>query len=301
VLGVIGLVVIALLGVVFSSWRTIEPGYVGIVFDKAHHQVTNTIDPGWVLINPLTQSITRYPVGIQTLVMVRADQEGVIQGDDSVRVGSREGQMLFADVSVQYSVARDQAAALYQVWAGAPIERIEDNLVRQITRAVLSDVASTYVWEDLYGPKRVEYTHKVSAELQRRFAVRFVTFESLNLRGWHLPENLQQALDAKIAAQQAAEQQAFALQQAQMKAEQDVTEATGRANALKAQAEGEAAAITIRAQADADANRLLGGSLTPDLIDYQQVQRWDGKLPVATGPSSPPRPTQTAPMRGTAR
>src|SRR5262245_20574443 len=82
-LGVIGFATIVLLGVVFSSWRTIEPGYVGIVFDKARHQVTNTLDPGWVFINPFTQSITRYPVGIQTLVMVRADQEGAVQGDDS--------------------------------------------------------------------------------------------------------------------------------------------------------------------------------------------------------------------------
>jgi regulator of protease activity HflC (stomatin/prohibitin superfamily) len=136
--------------------------------------------------------------------------------------------------------------------------------------------------------------------LQRRFAEKFVTFESLNLRGWHLPDNLQKALDAKIAAQQAAEQQAFALRQAQIKAEQDLTEATGRANALKAQAEGEAGAITIRARAEAEANRLLGDSLTPDLIDYQQIQRWDGKLPVATGPSRPPRLRETVSISVTA-
>src|SRR5690242_1514466 len=98
------LLTLAVLGVVFSAWRTIEPGYVGIVFDKASHKVTNTLDPGWVLINPLTQSITRYPVGLQTIVMVRTEQEGAGQGDDSIRVGSREGQILFADVSVQYTV-----------------------------------------------------------------------------------------------------------------------------------------------------------------------------------------------------
>jgi hypothetical protein len=40
-----------LLGVVFSSWRTIEPGYVGIGFDKARHQITNA----WALM-------TRVPV-----------------------------------------------------------------------------------------------------------------------------------------------------------------------------------------------------------------------------------------------
>jgi regulator of protease activity HflC (stomatin/prohibitin superfamily) len=141
-LGIAALIALIALGLVFAAWRTIEPGYVGIVFDKASRKVTNTLDPGWVFINPFTQSITRYPVGVQTLVMVRQDQEGQTQGDDSVKVGSREGQTMNADVSVQYSVSREEAAQLYQTWAGAPIERIEENFVRQITRSVLNDIAS---------------------------------------------------------------------------------------------------------------------------------------------------------------
>jgi len=297
---IIAVVAVVALVITFSSWRTIDPGYVGIVFDKASHQVSNTLDPGWVFINPFTESITRYPVGVQTLVMVQASQEGQTQGDDSVKVGTREGQTMFADVSVQYSVDKGSAANLYQTWAGAPIERIEDNLVRQVTRSVLNDIASTYGWEEIFGEKRVEYTQKVSAELQRRFSDKFVKFESLNLRGWHLPENLQKALDAKIAAQQAAEQQSFALKQAQIKAEQDVTEATGHANALKAQAEGEAQATLVRARAQAEANKVLAQSLTPELIRYQQLQRWDGKLPLFSGGGVTPLIDATSIISGTA-
>ena len=286
-LAIIALLAIAGLSILFSTWRTIEPGFVGIVFDKASHKVTNTLDPGWVFINPLTESITRYPVGVQTMVMVQTAGEGTVSGDDSVKVGTREGQTMFADVSVQYSVNRDTANKLYQTWAGAPIEKIEDNLVRQVTRSVLNDVASSYGWEEIFGEKRVEYTQKVSAELQRRFSEKFVKFESLNLRGWHLPDNLQKALDSKIAAQQAAEQQSFALKQAEIKAQQDKVQAEGEANALRAQAQGEADATTIRAKAQAEANKLLSQSLTPELIRYQQLQRWDGKLPVFSGGATP--------------
>jgi regulator of protease activity HflC (stomatin/prohibitin superfamily) len=261
---------------------------VGIVFDKASHRITNTLDPGWVFINPFTESITRYPVSVQTLVMVQANQEGQTKGDDSVKVGTREGQTMFADISVQYSVERNSASKLYETWAGAPIERIEDNLVRQVTRSVLNDVASTYGWEEIFGEKRVEYTQKVSQDLQRRFGEKFVKFESLNLRGWHLPENLQKALDAKITAQQAAEQQEFALRQAQIKAQQDKVTAEGEANALRARAQGEADATKIRAQAQSEANRQLAQSLTPELIRYQQLNRWDGKLPVFSGGGATP-------------
>ena len=65
-------------------------------------------------------------------------------------------------------------------------------------------------------------------------------------------------------------------------------EAEGRANALKAQADGEAQATLIRAEAQAEANRQLAVSLTPELIRYQQLQRWDGRLPVFQGSSATP-------------
>jgi regulator of protease activity HflC (stomatin/prohibitin superfamily) len=296
---VLATVAVAIAGVVFAAWRTIDPGYVGIVFDKADRRVTNTLDPGWVFINPFSQSVTHYPVSIQTLVMVREAQEGAVSGDDSVKVGSREGQSMQADVSVQYSVEKDQAARLYEAWAGAPIERIEENLVRQVTRSALNDVASQYGWEQIYGEKRLEYTERVSTEMQRRLGDKFVKFESLNLRGWHLPENLQRALEQKIAAQQAAEQQAFALRQAEIKAQQDQVQAQGEANAIRARAEGEAAATKIRAEAQAEANRQLSESLTPDLLRYEQLQRWDGKLPVFNGGGATPLVDVTGVISGT--
>jgi regulator of protease activity HflC (stomatin/prohibitin superfamily) len=300
-LSLIGFIAIVLLGVVFSAWRTVDPGYVGIVFDKASRKVTATLDPGWVFINPFTQSITRYPVGLRTLVMVRADQEGVTQGDDSVKVGSKEGQTMFADVSVQYSVDRETAARLYEVWAGQPIEYIEENLVRQVTRSALNDIASQYGWEEIYGAKRIEYTQRVSENIAGRFKAKFVNFESLNLRGWFLPESIQKALDAKITAQQAAQQQSFELEQAKVRAEQDKVAAEGQANALRAQAQGEADATKIRAQAQAEANRALSQSLTPDLIRYQQLQRWDGKLPIFTGGGATPLIDATSIISGTGR
>lgn len=302
--GLFSLAAAALLAVItlvllFMSWRTIEPGYVGIVFDKASRKVTNTLDPGWVFVNPFTQSITKYPVSVQTLVMVLENQEGQVQGDDSVKVGSREGQTMNADVSVNYSVDRESAANLYQTWAGAPITTIETNYIRQITRSALNDVASQYGWEEIYGEQRLEYTQKVTEEMRRRLAEKYVKFESLNLRGWHLPENLQRALEAKITAQQAAEQQEFALRQATIKAQQDQVQAEGEANALRARAEGEADATKIRASAQSEANKQLSQSLTSDLIRYEQLQRWDGKLPVFNGGGATPLVDVTGVISGT--
>ena len=73
-----------------------------------------------------------------------------------------------------------------------------------------------------------------------------------------------------------------------MKADQDVAQATGMANAMKQQAEGEATATLTKAKAQAQANDLLAKSLTPPLIQYEQLQRWDGRLPMFLGAAGTP-------------
>ena len=73
-----------------------------------------------------------------------------------------------------------------------------------------------------------------------------------------------------------------------MKADQDVAQATGQANAVKALAEGDAQAILTKAKAQAQANDLLAKSLTPPFIEYAGLQKWDGRLPLFTGGGGTP-------------
>ena len=286
---VIALIAIVLLGLTVSAWRSIAPGYVGIVFDKATHTVTpGAQEPGWAFINPFSQAIQQYPVTIQTYSMVAKGTEGQTSGDDSIKVQSNEGQQINLDVVIQYQVIKEEAGLLYQDWGGADIEFVQDQVVRQYTRSQVPVVASKYGWEEITSGKRDVINDEISKGLDTEFAKRHMRLVSFAVREVHLPDSLQKALDAKIQAQQQAEQQKYQLAQAQVKAEQDVAEATGQANALKAQAEGEAAATLTRAKAQAEANRQLAESLTPELIRYQQLQRWDGKLPLFSGGGGTP-------------
>lgn len=285
----IAAIAMVLLGLMFAAWRNIEPGYVGIVFDKASHKVTaGALEPGWAFINPFTQAIQEYPVTIQTYAMVQQAGEGSSAGDDSIKIQSSEGQQLNLDVVIQYQVIRDEAGQLYQDWGGADISKVEDRVVRQYTRSQVPAVAAEYTWEQIVSSQRSEITGKITQALNDEFARRHLTLVSFGIREVHLPDTLQQALNNKIDAQQAAEQQQYQLQQAKIKADQDKVEAQGKAAALQAQAEGEAAATRIRADAQAEANDKLAKSLTPALIQYQQLQRWDGKLPLFTGGGATP-------------
>lgn len=288
-LGIAALVALVALGLIFAAWRTIEPGYVGIIFDKVNREVsTRALDPGWQFINPFTQSIQQYPVTIQTYSMVARGNEGSDANDDSIKVQSIEGQQVNLDVVIQYQVIKEQAADLFQDWGGAPINLVEDRVVRQYTRSQVPLVASRYGWEEISASEREKISGEVAQRLEAEFTRRHLRLVSFGIREVHLPQQLQQALDQKIQAQQEAERQEYQLQQARVKAQQDQVAAEGQANALKAQAEGEAQATLTRAEAQAKANDLLSESLTPDLIRYQQLQRWDGKLPVFSGGGATP-------------
>jgi regulator of protease activity HflC (stomatin/prohibitin superfamily) len=285
----VGFVALILLGLTFSAWRSIRPGYVGIVFDKANHNVTTgALDPGWAFINPFTQAIQEYPVTIQTYQMVQKATEGQTHGDDSVKIQSNEGQQINLDVVIQYQVEKAKASQLYVDWGGAPIETVEDGVVRQYSRSQVPVVAAQFTWEEITSTQRGEVVKQITEILRREFDKRHLNLVSFGIREVHLPQSLQEALNQKIQAQQAAEQQKYQLAQAQVKAQQDVAQATGLANAAVAQAEGDAKAILTKAKAQSEANEALGKSITPGLIQYEQLRRWDGRLPMFSGAAGTP-------------
>lgn len=289
VLVIIGIVAILALSLLRASWRTVRPGYVGVVFDKITHTVTSKArEPGWTLLNPFTQAMQEYPVTIQNYTMVQKGGEGQVQGDDSIKVQSSEGQQVNLDVVIQYQVNRAEAGALYEDWAGQSIDVVEERVVRAYTRSKVPEVAALYGWEEITASKRGEITARIAKDLKEEFEHRHLVLVSFGIREVHLPDTLQQALNTKIQAQQQAEQQKYQLEQAKVQAEQARVTAEGQAAAVKAAAEGEAAAIRVRSEAQAEANQAIAKSLTSELIRYQQMLRWDGKLPVFQGASAMP-------------
>jgi len=245
-----------------SIWRNVRPGHIGILFDKASHQVAkNPLEPGWAILNPINQDLQEYPVTIQTYSMVQKGTNQKAQTDGSVKVQSSEGQQLNLDVVVQYQVRREEANQLYQDLAGAPINVVEERVVEQFTRSQVPLIAAKYSWQEIISTKRGVLATEIAEQLSQEFQKRHLQLISVGIRDVHLPPVLQKALDAKLQAQQSAEQ-------AQIKA---------------VEAEGEAAAIRVRAKAQAEANEILSRSLTAELIRYQQLQKWDGKLPLFSG------------------
>jgi regulator of protease activity HflC (stomatin/prohibitin superfamily) len=86
----------------------------------------------------------------------------------------------------------------------------------------------------------------------------------------------EKAIEAKQIAQQYVETQRQVLAQREIEAQQKV-----------ASAKGEAESIQVVAQGQAKANELLSHSISPILVEYKSIEKWNGIMPQVTGGALP--------------
>src|SRR5262249_40142296 len=123
--------------------------------------------------------------------------------------------------------------------------------------------------------KRDEIRTRTKEQLAQNLGRYGINVDDIYLTNIAFSPEYTAAIEAKQVAAQQVEQQRQILEQKRVQADQAEADAQGRARAAIAEAQG-----------NAEANRLLTESITPALIDYQRVQKWDGKMPLYQGGES---------------
>jgi regulator of protease activity HflC (stomatin/prohibitin superfamily) len=95
----------------------------------------------------------------------------------------------------------------------------------------------------------------------------------------------QQLNEARYSKQAKIETAKANKESAKLNAETQVIKAKANAEARIIDAQAEAKTRVMGAEAKAKANMLLNQSLTPGLIDYLEVERWNGVLPTTVAGS----------------
>ena len=91
-------------------------------------------------------------------------------------------------------------------------------------------------------------------------------------------------MDFEKAYNTAIQQKSIAQQNAdKQKIENAIAKAEADKQVAITNAEAEAQKTSIAADAQAEANRKIAESLSEPLIEYQKIQKWDGKLPTVSG------------------
>ena len=117
---------------------------------------------------------------------------------------------------------------------------------------------------------------KLAESLEQKYGEGVVFVNKVVINDMDFEDAYNDAIQQKSIAQQNADKQKIENEAAIAKAEADKQVAITNA-------EAEAQKTSIAAEAQAEANRKIAESLSYTLIEYQKVQKWDGKLPTVSG------------------
>jgi regulator of protease activity HflC (stomatin/prohibitin superfamily) len=213
-----------------------------------------------------------------------ATAEGDVQGDDSIRARTRDGQEVNVDASVIYSIDPNKVIQMHIEWQ----DRYQDNVVRPLARGIIRDTASQYGIEEIVSSKRAELEQVITDEMIIKLAENNLVLVDFILRDLHFTDEYAAAVEQKQIAEQNALQAQFVVEQKRQEAEQARQTAQGQADAAVIAAQGEAEAILVKARAQAEANDVLSKSLTPELLQYTYINKLSPNVQVMYLPSGTP-------------
>jgi len=217
-----------------------------------------------------------FPTFTQNYVWTKDPAEGS-ENDESITFQTVEGLSVNADVGISYHIDPNKVTDIFQKYRKG-VDEITDIFLRNMVRDAFVTVASTKPVETVYGAGKSDLIKEVEKMVKAQVAVIGIEIENIFLIGdMRLPGAVLAALNAKIEATQKAQQR-----------ENEVREAEAQAKKKVAEATGEAQSITVKATAQAEANKILAASITPTLVQYKAIEKWDGVLPKFSGSSAVP-------------
>jgi regulator of protease activity HflC (stomatin/prohibitin superfamily) len=125
-------------------------------------------------------------------------------------------------------------------------------------------------------PKREEIRKRAMAKLGDNLARYHVVVDDIYFANIRFSIEYEKAIETKQVAQQQVETQRQILAQREIEAKQKV-----------ATARGEAESILVVAQGQAKANDALSRSISPILVQYKSIEKWNGILPQVSGGAVP--------------
>jgi regulator of protease activity HflC (stomatin/prohibitin superfamily) len=266
-------VIISMIMFTSCGCEKIDPGYVGIKIQNSGSDkgISDTpLQTGWVMYNKFTEDVYEFPIFMITKVWTKSITEGSVT-DDSITFNSVEGAIINADISISFQFIKEKIPSVFSEFR-KDYENITDTYVRSQVRESISKFASMYKATDIFGSKKQELLEKVKIDLNTRLNVKGFKFDTVTfIGGLRADGNVIGSINAVISATQKA-----------IEAENKVKQSEAEANQRIASARGYAEEKRLIAEGEAKANELLTKSITPQLIQWETVKKWNGVLPQST-------------------
>lgn len=247
----------------------IPPGKVGILVKQTGSErgvQDYPLQTGRVYYNPWNENVLEYPTSVQRAIWTRSENEGHAVNEE-ISFQSREGLTFTGDVNISYELVREMVPHFYVRFRNDDIDAFTHGFLRDAVRNSFK-VSTEYAAEDINGSKQGELIDRVKDGTNAIVKQLGINIIQLGFAAPpRPPDQVKNAIEQKIAATQNAE----------------------RVENERRQAVAEGAKRVALAQAEAQANDALSKSITPTLVQWEQLQvmksRWNGSFPQVMGAS----------------
>ena len=217
--------------VVWSSLTVIEAGHRGVVFHLLKGVQKEVLGEGLHVLLPGLQRLTIYDVRSRVYdVRTRAESPRASADlqDQLLWTPTADGLKVGLDLSVRYRLDPTRLPELHRNVG----PEFEEKLVHPIVWNVTRLVASEYGLLDVYGRRRHEIQQQAFDRVQAMFARDGLIGEALLLRDVAYTQEFEKTLVAKMVAEEKVQESTFEVAQAALRAQAQVVEAHGEAQAL---------------------------------------------------------------------
>ena len=255
----------------YGWFATVQAGHVGVV-ERFGQVRESTLQPGFHLTSYFEHV---RPVDIRTQ---RHNYQTEAFSSDIQQVG--------LSIAVNENVSPEAAYKLYTTVGMNYLDNLLEPRLMENTKVVISK----YTAESLIA-NREKLSSEVLVKMQTDMAQYGIYVSAISIENIDFTDAYEAAIEAKQVATQEKQRAKTVQEQQTMETEQKAArakiEAQAAADVAKINADAEAYTVKIQAEAQAEANKKINESLTNELINYNQVNRWDGKLPTVTSDTIP--------------
>jgi regulator of protease activity HflC (stomatin/prohibitin superfamily) len=188
-----------------------------------------------------------------------------------IDASSREYQMVKMTGMMNFHIDPGYVNDLYQKVGLDFADKVIDPAFNDFVK----EVVPTYPIGEIL-PKREEIRKRAMAKLGDNLSRYHIIVDDIYFANIRFSPGYEGAVEAKQVAQQQVETQKQVLAQREIEAQQKV-----------ATAKGEAESILVVAQGQAKANDALSRSISPILVQYKGIEKWNGILPQVSGGAVP--------------
>ncbi|MCQ2466521.1 MAG: hypothetical protein MJ166_03280 [Clostridia bacterium] len=262
------LIILVVLIVGFNSFVIVPTGYSGVRV-RLGQVSKETLEPGVHLQIPFVDQIKS---------VNNKQQDVTLEGQFWAETEERAA-LYYEGITITYQIAPGASS-----WLLSNVNDYQNNLITSsLVSSALKTASKKYPATDATNRGIIEpaVTLALQDSVDEKYGVDVVTIIKVVINNADYEESYKQRIADLQAAQIQYQTQQFENQRAIELAEADAT-------VTRTNAQAEADALLIEAQAEADANKIREESLSPIVLYYEYLQRWDGRLPMVQGEGAMP-------------